>query len=48
MSPERLYEMWKRPGDPPWHQLPYYDYEAQRQYGGFGKQHFEVLARTER
>jgi len=47
MTPERLYEMWKRPSDPPWWKLPYYSHEAQREYGCFGKQHFEALANQE-
>ena len=47
MSAERLYEMWKRPSDPPWHKLPYYDHVAKREFNCFGKEHFHQMARKE-
>ena len=43
MTAEQIYNQARRPGDPPWHELPNYDWDAAR-VGCFGKEHYHALA----
>ena len=44
LNAEQLYNASRRPSDPQWWKLPYYDHRATQEHGCFGKEHWEALA----